>query len=118
MACESACITVSANWLPGQKRHWWVREGRVGQAPLGRHDGDRPDQARIDRDVAVDLSVQKHRADGEPDHDVGGAFQRHVDRQSGTCGAVPVRSTKRLSSFLVMVTTIGSSFLAGSSPSR
>ena len=59
------------------------REGRVGQAALGRHDGDRPDQAGIDRDVAVDLGVEQHRADGEPDRDVGGAFERHVDRPVG-----------------------------------
>ena len=38
--------------------------------------------------------------------------------RSGTYGAVPVRSTTRESSFLVMVTTIGSSFFDGSSLSR
>ena len=59
------------------------REGRVRQAALGRDDGDRPDQAGIDRDVAVHLGVEQHRADGQPDRDVGGAFERHVDRPVG-----------------------------------
>jgi hypothetical protein len=30
--------------------------------------------------MAVDLGVEQHRADGEPDRDVGRAFERHVDR--------------------------------------
>ena len=33
--------------------------------------------------MTVDLGVQQHRADGEPDRDVGGAFERHVDRPVG-----------------------------------
>ena len=33
--------------------------------------------------MAVDVGVEQHRADGEPDRDVGGAFERHVDRPVG-----------------------------------
>ena len=62
-----------------------VGAGKVGLArqPLGATMVIGPDQAGVDRDVAVDMRVEQHRADGEPDRDVGGAFERHVDRPVG-----------------------------------
>ena len=84
MAADSAFITVSASWLPGQKRAM-VGAGKVGLArqPLG--------ATMVIGRIRPALTgmwpwisrVEQHRADGEPDRDVGGAFERHVDRPVG-----------------------------------
>src|ERR1700730_5460554 len=81
MACDSAFITVSASWLPGQKRAMvGGKEGRVGEAALGATMVIGRIRPALTEMWAVHLGIGQHRADGEPDRDVGGAFQRHVDR--------------------------------------
>ena len=55
-------------------------EDRVGEASLRRDDLDRPRQAAVLRDVAVDRAVEQDRAQRQPDRAIDRAFERHVDR--------------------------------------
>jgi hypothetical protein len=59
------------------------KEGRVGEAALGATMVIGRIRPALTEMWAVHLGIGQHRADGEPDRDVGGAFQRHVDRPVG-----------------------------------
>ena len=119
MAADSAFITVSASWLPGQKRAM-VGAGKVGLArqPLGATMViGRISPAFTGMWPWISVSSSTERMVSQIAMSAVPSSGMLIGR-SGTCGAVPVRSTTRLSSFLVMVTTIGSSFFEGSSLSR
>jgi hypothetical protein len=66
-AWASTFMTVSASWLPGQKRATvGCEKDRVRQAPLCRNDPDRPAGPLVHRDMPVHLGVEQDRGRPAP----------------------------------------------------
>ena len=110
----SAFITVSASCCRGRSARWSA-PGRSGwRASPRRDDLDRAGEAAVLRDVAVDRRCRagssaasaRSRTSTVPSSGM-------LIGLSGTCGAVPVRSTVSSSPATVIVTAIGRSLARG-----